>query len=331
MDVSATLATCSRIQQGLATTAQLRSAGVGRSVLSRALGRGVVVRVRPAVYALTPLEQWPTFVVTHEGVATPFVQHVRAVLLSLGEGAAACGTAAACLRGWGLLHEPCRTVRVAVHRGRSRVRLAGVRASQRHRVATEELEVRAGEAPLRVTTAVQTAVDCCHELPLLEAVVACDSALRSREVTVAQLRAAGLAQRSRRAAARVRRVVELCDPESGSVLESVLRVQMVQAGLTDFATQEVVRDRHGRRILRVDFCFALRRLVIETDGVRWHDAPSRDQGLDNRLVAAGWRVLRFTWAQVVHDPQAVLGLVRAALDCGSLDFCADASTSGLAA
>ena len=57
--------------------------------------------------------------------------------------------------------------------------------------------------------------------------------------------------------------------------------------------------------------------MVEADGSRWHPDPARDQGLDNRLGAAGWRVLRFTWAQVVHDPAAVLALLRDALSAGS--------------
>jgi len=56
-------------------------------------------------------------------------------------------------------------------------------------------------------------------------------------------------------------------------------------------------------------------LVIETDGARWHPDPPRDQARDNALAARGWRVLRFTWAEVVHEPELVLELLREALEC----------------
>ena len=314
MDVREAVAECGRARQGLATTAALHAAGVRRSGLTRAVARGEVLRVRPGVYATRPLAPWPAFVVTGDGVAGDYVQRVRAVLLSLGPGAVAGGRTAACLRGWGLLVEPLRTVEVAVHGDRGRVRLPGVRAVRRRRLASDEVRPVGEHEPVAVTTALATVVDCCTSLPLLEAVVVCDSALRSGEVALAELEA--VRSPGRHAARTLRRVLGLCDPESGSVLESVLRVLMLQAGLTGFATQRVVRDASGRYVRRVDFCFEQARLVVEADGARWH-TPVRDQQVDNRLAAAGWRVLRFTWSEVVHDPAAVLSLLRAALEPGS--------------
>lgn len=310
---------CGAQHQGLATPAALRSAGVLRSSLSRALARGEVVRVRPGVYAAGSLAAWPTFSVTHVGVAPELVQHVRAVLLSLGESAAAGGRTAACLRGWGLLVEPHGAVDVVVARGRHRVRMAGVRVLQRRRVRRERIHPQPGLAPIWVTTAVATVLDCCRQLPHEEAVVVCDSALRSGQVRLKQLQVAAARLRGDRRARRVRRVLASCDPESGSVLESVLRVRMNEGGVWGFATQQVLRDARGRHIVRADSCFAGAHLVVEADGARWHPEPVRDQGIDNRLAAAGWRVLRFSWAQVVHDPAAVLSLVRAALAAGSTD------------
>jgi very-short-patch-repair endonuclease len=330
MRVDEALRSCGESSNGLATPAQLRAAGITRSSLSRALARGEVNRIRPGVYAQSPLAEWPVFSVTHTGVAPELVQHVRAALLSLGETATAAGRTAACLRGWGLLVEPLSTIDVAVARGRWRVRLAGVRPLQRRTVHREQMVVAPGSAALWVTTAVATVLDCCRLLPHEEAVVVCDSALRSGQVTVQELRTAAARLRGVREARRVRRALDSCDPRSGSVLESVLRVRMAEDGIDGFRTQRVVRDSTGRHILRVDFCFAAQRLVVETDGSRWHPDPVRDQGLDNRLAAAGWRVLRFTWAQVVHDPAAVLALIRAALGAGSHDAQVQAG-SGLAA
>jgi very-short-patch-repair endonuclease len=31
------------------------------------------------------------------------------------------------------------------------------------------------------------------------------------------------------------------------------------------------------------------------------------------MVAAGWRVLRFTWAQIMFQPEMVIAAIRAAL------------------
>lgn len=330
MDVANRLRESSASRSGLASAAQLRAAGVSRSSLSRAFCDKQVVRVQPGVYGLTGFAPWPTFVVTSTGVAPVFVEHVRAALLSLGETATAGGLTAACLRGWGVLIEPLRVLEVMVPRGRSRARLAGVRVLQRRRLERTAWVPSPGQEPIWVTTAAMTVLDCMRSLKLDEAVVVCDSALRSGQVTMSELRAAAHRLRGHRHATRARRVLDLADPLSGSVLESVLRVLLVQAGLTDFRTQRVIRDAHGRYILRVDFCFGSHGLVIEADGSRWHPDPLRDRKLDNRLVAAGWRVLRFTWAEVVHDPAAVLELVRAAVTSGRQD-CQVAGAPGAAA
>ena len=321
MSVSGALTACARTQQGLATAADLRAAGIARSTLSRARKDGEVHRIHRGVYACAPLADWPLHLVGPDGVAPAFVQRVRAALLALGEAATAWGTTAACLRGWGLLHEPQRTVDVAVPNGRKRRRnrLAGVRPLQRRRVGRESLLVLRGQAPLWVTDAVTTVLDCVRRLRHQEAVVLVDSALRSGQVSLAELRAAASALRGQRHVARVRRALDMCDPESGSVLESALRVELVEAGVTGFATQQVIRDAAGRYVRRVDFCFEQQRLVIEADGARWHPDAARDRVLVNRLVAAGWRVLRFTWSEVVHDPAATVALVRAALEVGSND------------
>ena len=71
------------------------------------------------------------------------------------------------------------------------------------------------------------------------------------------------------------------------MLESVLRVRLVRGGTDGFGTQQAVHDAWGRCNLRVDFHFAVQRLVVEADGSRWHPDPACDQGLDNRLGAAG--------------------------------------------
>ena len=320
MDVAAALTECSRQREGLATAAHLRAVGVTRSTLGRARAHGVVARIHRGVYAHAGLREWPQVVLGQHGPHPDFTQRVRAALLALGEEAAAAGLTAACLRGWGLLHEPPRVVDVVVPNGRrQRPRLAGVRALQRRQTSCCALLVRSEELPLRVTDAVTTVVDCIRQLKPKEAVVLVDSALRSGQVTLAELQIASRRLRGLRQARRVRRALQLCDPESGSVLESALRLELVEAGVTGFATQRVVRDSRGRYILRVDFCFEEQRLVVEADGARWHPEPHRDRMLDNRLVAAGWRVLRFTWSEVLHDPSTVVALVRAALTAGSND------------
>lgn len=313
MDVVEVLQRSAGPGQGLMSAGQLRAAGIPSSTLTRAVRAGSVVRVRRGVYAAAALPVWPRFVVTETGPAIEHVVHVRAVLLSLGSSAAACGRTAAALRGWGLMVEPSRTVEVALPHAHGHCAAARVRVTRRRRIARERVCVLPGTDPVWVTTAVQTAVDLALALPVIEAVVAVDSALRMRSVTLDELRRQVGRQSGRRNARRLALVLDLCDPESGSVLESVLRVRMVQDGLEGFSTQEVLGDQYGGATLRVDFCFRRARLVVEVDGARWHLDERRDRLRDNALAYRGWRILRFTWSDVVHDTGRVLREIRAAL------------------
>lgn len=64
----------------------------------------------------------------------------------------------------------------------------------------------------------------------------------------------------------------------------------------------------------VDFIWAEHRLVAETDGYASHGtrrAFERDRERDRRLLLAGWRVVRFTWRQVIEEPAEVISTVRA--------------------
>ncbi|TAL20866.1 MAG: DUF559 domain-containing protein, partial [Frankiales bacterium] len=67
---------------------------------------------------------------------------------------------------------------------------------------------------------------------------------------------------------------------------------------------------------RVDFAWPDERLVVEVDGFAFHaDRASyrNDRRRTNELVLAGWRVLRFSWEDVVGSPDVVVDQVRRAL------------------
>jgi very-short-patch-repair endonuclease len=59
----------------------------------------------------------------------------------------------------------------------------------------------------------------------------------------------------------------------------------------------------------VDLFWPDQRLVVEIDGYAFHSsrrAFERDRARDAALQAAGYRVVRFTWRQIVHDSLAVV-------------------------
>lgn len=58
------------------------------------------------------------------------------------------------------------------------------------------------------------------------------------------------------------------------------------------------------------------RLIVEIDGFAFHSAGAdfqRDRTRQNALVAAGWTVLRFTWADLTERPDHVVAVIRHAL------------------
>jgi very-short-patch-repair endonuclease len=47
-------------------------------------------------------------------------------------------------------------------------------------------------------------------------------------------------------------------------------------------------------------------VILECDGRRWHEYRFEDDRLrDQKLMAAGWLVLRFTWRQLTANPAGV--------------------------
>ncbi len=308
MDLVAHLSACTGTD-GLATTAQLRSAGASSASLTRAVAQGEVLRVRPGVYGLTPLGPWPRRPTQEGALTVPARRLIRAELLARDGRAVAAGRTAALLRGWALLEDPSCVELTVPHGSRVGSHQAQV---TRTRNVRRDAVCPGGSAPFPVPVALDLVVQLVARLPLMEAVVVLDSALRSREVDQEQVAEVLRSLPGRRGAARARQVVALADPEAGSVLESVTRVHLLLNGFTGFATQRVIRHR-GRRIHRVDFRFERQRLVVEVDGRRWHADKKRDQLIDNALVAAGWRVLRYGWGEIVHETERVLAELRDAL------------------
>lgn len=211
---------------------------------------------------------------------------------------------------WGIeLVRPSPLQHVTVARCRSRLAHPGTRV---HRA---DVGVSAQVAGIPVTTPVRTVLDLCRTLPHAEAVAAADSALRQRLLRVPDLVQAAAALAPAAGRPQVREVVTRVDARCESVLETLCRLVLEDGGLRPFETQHVVRS--GRTTVgRVDFAWLDRRLVVEVDGFAFHADRSTyrsDRRRGNALVLAGWRVLRFSWEDVVGSPAVVVAVVRAAL------------------
>jgi len=107
---------------------------------------------------------------------------------------------------------------------------------------------------------------------------------------------------------RARWIVSATDTRSGSFPESVLRALLDEAGIR-CRIQEWIHD------MRVDFIIG-DRLVIEVDGRESHGDHlgfENDRARDAKLSTRGYRVLRFSYVQVVHRPGEVMSAIRAAI------------------
>jgi very-short-patch-repair endonuclease len=199
--------------------------------------------------------------------------------------------------------------RLTVPRNRSRLALAGWLV-MRSDIPPADWELVGG---LACTSAERTVLDLSRELPFDQAVVAADSAVRNNLAFGSELTVRLSSALGRRAAA-ARAVAAAIDPLAGSVLETMLRLALRDAGLAP-VTQHEIRDRDGRFVARVDFCWPEQRLVVEADGFAFHSdraAYRQDRDRLNALERLGWRVLRFTWEDVRSRPEHVVAAVR---DC----------------
>jgi very-short-patch-repair endonuclease len=98
----------------------------------------------------------------------------------------------------------------------------------------------------------------------------------------------------------------------------VLRSELERRFLELVARAGLPRPRVNARVLgyEVDFLWPEAGLVVEVDGVRYHEtarAKERDPVKDNTLLLAGLRVLRYRWRRVTRAEEEVRGELRRAL------------------
>ncbi|WP_422390564.1 type IV toxin-antitoxin system AbiEi family antitoxin domain-containing protein [Arthrobacter sp. N1] len=146
-------------------------------------------------------------------------------------------------------------------------------------------------------------------LPELDALSIVESAVVRGSVTLDDLREHVVGHRS----GTLRRIVALIDPQAESILETVARYRLLEAGF--HVASQVQVSGVGRPDLVVDGV-----LGIEADGREYHsDRPAfeEDRRRGNLLTARGMPVPRVTWPLLQNDPDTFIRLVRAALEVHS--------------
>ena len=98
--------------------------------------------------------------------------------------------------------------------------------------------------------------------------------------------------------------------DTRSALEDLI-AELCQRHAIERPQDNVILHGHVR-----DFAWPPRKLVVEGDSYSWHRSPTAldsDRERDVSLALAGWRTLRFTYAQVTRRPGYVADAIRAAL------------------
>jgi hypothetical protein len=232
---------------------------------------------------------------------------LSAVARRLPAGAAFSGKSAAWLHGLDVA--PCNPIEVTIPDATGTRRLAGASVS-RAPLDSREIVSRRG---LATTTALRAVVDLGSRNPLTEAVVHADLFLHAGLVSIAELRA-HVAEHTRvKGVARLRRAVDLTEPKSESPMETRLRMLLVLAGLPRPQVQVSLHDDQGHFLGRPDLLYAKQRLVIEYDGGNHRDRMVDDNRRQNRVIGAGYRLLRFTAVDVYASPDSIVTQVRCSL------------------
>ena len=283
-------------QRGVVHLWQLRAAGLGRNVIARLVRQGLLHPVFPRAYA-----------VGHAAL-TPLGRELAALLHAGHDAFLSHGSATGL---WGMTGLPPEDVMLTVV-GRHIGSREGLETHRVKSLRRDEVRLREG---LPVTSPARGLIDYAS---------GCDDA--SVVAAVAQARVLGLAtdaelertldrHPNRPGSARLRRVLagEIGPELTRSEAERLMRGLLLSA---DLPVPEINVRWRG---FEVDFMWREQKLVVEVDGYRFHSgyaAFERDRRRDQQLLAAGYRVLRVTWRQLVNEPMALAVRIGQALMAG---------------
>ncbi len=177
-----------------------------------------------------------------------------------------------------------------------------IHVSVNHARGPAGFKVHRAATPLTVP---DICVQCMRCLPELDALCIVECAVVRKLTSLRELRVRLDGGRD----ARGRRVLEMVDPHSQSIIETVARYHLKKAGYT--VQSQVFVKGVGHVDLVVDGV-----LAIEVDGRKYHSGPKdfeEDRRRWNMLTIHGVRVLRVTYWLLVTHPNQFLALVRRAL------------------
>jgi hypothetical protein len=278
------------------TVAELRAQGLSAASITRWAREGRLFRRHRGVYA-----------VGRESLSE--TGRAYAAVRACGRGALASNRAAAFVLE--LLHGLPARVDVTVSRTGARSR-PGIRVHTSRTISDRDVAVADG---VPCTSVARTLVDLGDHEPLrrVEQAFARAEILRVFDLAAIEdvLERAGPRRGARIARTLLRRHAPpgLTENEIEEIFLGLVRA----AGLSPPETQRWIVLHDGGLPVRADFMWPRRGLVVETDGGAAHGtrkAFEDDRRRDQRLAAAGYTVIRFTWRQLVDEPARVVAVVR---------------------
>jgi very-short-patch-repair endonuclease len=277
-----------RLQAGVIGRDQLLELGVTEDAVRGLVSRRELHELLPTVYSPRP-------------VPASFTQRLWAAVLWSDGGAVSHYSAG---RIWAVGSDSTMTVHITVDDRRFRKPVPGVRL---HRVRLDPAD-RALSHGLPITTRARTVIDLLRCERYAAARDLRDRALQQGWVDEVAIRRSVSAQLGRTGNTQLRRL--LAELEVGAQAESERKLHAIlrRAGITGWKPQ--YRVRLGPRVAYVDVALPAHKIALEVDGRRFHDDGSDrfsdDRERQNDLIAAGWRVLRFTWDMLTEHPDTVL-------------------------
>ena len=277
------VAELARRQHGVVSVAQLRALGFTRDAVRRAAESGRLHRVHRGVYA-----------VGHKRIGAR--GRLWAAVLACGGPERAVLSHQSAASVWDLMPQPSVIDVITLGAARS---LPGIRV---HRAKIGE---RAEVEGLPLTSPMRTLLDLATVLTEHRLERVCHRAEQLRLIDVAKMPERG------RGVARLRRAIESVERTGPQITRSELEERF----LSLVAEAGLPKPRTNARVLgyEVDFLWPDHRLIVETDGVATHftlAAFENDRARDAKLLSAGYRVIRFTWRQVVEEPRRVVRTLR---------------------
>lgn len=277
-------------QHGYARVKQLCEIGLSRNQVTARVRKGIYVRVCYGVVALA------------DAPATLAPRAMRGVMIA-GTGTAAGYWTAAELHG---LQAPRDRQIHVVARSDRRRRPSAELYVHRTRFLPPSHITTVDAVP--TTTVARTVADCAANIDRWSALRMLDSCSASKS-TWHQIHRVTLQLSNGRAG--IRAIADATAPDGAnrfrSFLERLAWEALRASGLPDGRWNVPISDSSGF-VREVDLVFADARLIVEFDGLRFHNshtAVQRDRATDRRLQAAGWIVLRFTWDDVASRPTMV--------------------------